>query len=360
MSPMSPMATELASALDLPTKSDYGEIDVLAINTLRALSIDASFKANSGHLGAPMGMAPLAHVLFNKMLLNPKTNKSWINRDRFVLSNGHACSLLYALLHLHGYDISLDDLKAFRQLGSKTCGHPEAHITPGVEVTTGPLGQGQASISLQTIIFGDGCAMEGVASEAASLAGHLQLGNLIAIYDDNHVCIDGDINSTFTEDVLARFEAYGWHAQHVEDGNADLDAISRAIDAAVAVSDKPSVIKVTTTIGFGSLLQGTGGVHGSPLKAADIKQFKEKCGISPEPFHIPDEVQRLYQKQAIEGAMAEARWQELFIAYGTQEPARSSTSCRTQRVPSASLPSADCESSGLRPSSAHGVTGAAV
>ena len=340
---MSPIATELASANDLPTKSEYGSVDVLAINTLRALSIDASFKANSGHPGAPMGLAPLAHVLFRKMQFNPSTNKDWINRDRFVLSNGHACSLLYALLHLYGYDISLDDLKAFRQLGSKTCGHPEAHITPGVEVTTGPLGQGFANsvglaiaqahmaatynrldLDLFTnrtfVIFGDGCAMEGVASEAASLAGHLRLGSLIAIYDDNHVCIDGNINSTFTEDVLRRFEAYGWHTQHVEDGNTDLDAISQAIDAAIAVKDKPSVIKVTTTIGFGSLLQGTGGVHGSPLKAEDIKQFKEKVGISPEPFHVPDDVRRFYRKQAAKGAIAEAKWQEMFAAYTSQEP----------------------------------------
>jgi transketolase len=170
------------------------------------------------------------------------------------------------------------------------------------------------------VIFGDGCAIEGVASEAASLAGHLQLGNLIAIHDDNHVCIDGDINSTFTEDVLKRFEAYGWHTQQVEDSNTDLNAISRAIGAAITVRHKPSVIKVTTTIGFGSLLQGTGGIHRSPLKADDIKQFKERVGISPEPFHVPDDVQRLYRKRAVKGAMAEARWQELFTAYGSQEP----------------------------------------
>ena len=340
---MSPMATELESAQDLPTKSEYGQIDVLAINTLRALSIDASFKANSGHPGAPMGLAPLAHVLFGKMRFNPGTNKSWVNRDRFVLSNGHACSLLYSLLHLYGCNISLDDLKAFRHLGSKTCGHPEAHITPGIEVTTGPLGQGFANavglaiaqshmaatynkpdFDLFTnhtfVVFGDGCAMEGVASEAASLAGHLRLGQLIAIYDDNHVSIDGNTNSTFTEDVLRRFEAYGWHTQHVEDGNTDLDAISRAIDAAMAVKDKPSVVKVTTTIGFGSLLQGTGGVHGSPLKADDIKQFKKKVGISPEPFHVPAEVRTLYHKHTARGAVAEARWREMFTAYATRNP----------------------------------------
>lgn len=340
---MAPIATELASEQDLPGDSRFGELDILAINTLRALSIDASFKANSGHPGAPMGLAPLAHVLFRKMQFNPITNKTWINRDRFVLSNGHACSLLYALLHLYGYDISVDDLKAFRQLGSKTCGHPEAHVTPGVEVTTGPLGQGFANalglaiaqahmaatynrpgLNIFTnhtfVIFGDGCAMEGVASEAASLAGHLKLGNLIAIYDDNHVCIDGDINSTFTEDVVKRFEAYGWHTQSVEHGNTDLDAISRAIDAAMSVKDKPSMIKVTTTIGFGSLLQGTGGVHGSPLKVDDIKQFKEKAGISPEPFHIPKSVRTMYSKHAARGTLAEAQWSKTFTRYQTREP----------------------------------------
>lgn len=334
---------ELTSAQDLPTKSSYGEVDVLAINTLRALSIDASFKANSGHPGAPMGMAPFAHVLFQKMHFNSRTNKNWINRDRFVLSNGHACSLLYALLHLYDYDLSLDDLKNFRQLGSKTCGHPEAHITPGVEVTTGPLGQGFANavglaiaqahmaalynrpelelFSNRTfVVFGDGCAMEGVASEAASLAGHLQLGNLVALYDDNHVCIDGDINSTFTEDVMKRFEAYGWHTQHVEDGNTDLDAISNAIDAAIAVKNKPSMIKITTTIGFGSLLQGTGGVHGSPLKAADIEQFKKKADISQEAFHVPESVRSLYHGYAAEGAKMEDQWQKLLESYQSQEP----------------------------------------
>ncbi|OBT69450.1 hypothetical protein VE03_01186 [Pseudogymnoascus sp. 23342-1-I1] len=290
--------------------SEYGPIDLVAIDTLRALSIDASFKANSGHPGAPMGLAPIAHVLFNQMNFNPATNKYWINRDRLVLSNGHACALLYSLLHLYGY-ISLDDLKAFRQLDSQTPGHPEAHITPGIEVTTGPLGQGLANavglaiaqthlaavynrpgFDLFTnktfVIFGDGCAMESVASEAASLAGHLQLGNLIAIYDDNHICIDGDINSTFTEDVTKRFEAYGWHTQHVQDGNTGLDAMNRAIQA-VAVTDKPSMIKVTTTIGYGSILANTGAVHGSPVKVDDIKQFKEKFNISPEPFFVPNE-----------------------------------------------------------------------
>ena len=340
---MSDEKCELRSAQDLPVRSDFDETDVLAINALRALSIDASFKAKSGHPGAPMGMAPLMHVLFKKMRFNAATNKTWIDRDRFVLSNGHACSLLCAILHLYNYDISLDDLKRFRQMHSKTCGHPEAHVTPGVEVTTGPLGQGFANavglaiaqahmaatynrpgfdlFSNRTfVVFGDGCAMEGAASEAASLAGHLQLGNLIALYDDNHVCIDGDTNSTFTEDVLKRFESYGWHTQHVQDGNKDLDAISRAIDAAVAVKDRPSVIKITTTIGFGSLLQGTGGVHGSPLKADDIKQFKEKAGIPSEPFHVTQAVRDQYEDHARRGAHLEAEWQHVFEDYHKQEP----------------------------------------
>jgi len=320
----------------------YSDVDVRAINTIRTLAVDATFKANSGHPGAPMGMAPVAHVLFNKfMTFNPK-NPDWLNRDRFVLSNGHGCMLQYALLHLFGYKITIDDLKAFRQVDSITPGHPEAHDTPGIEVTTGPLGQGFANavglaiaqahtagvfnkpgfdlINNHTyMFFGDGCAMEGIASEAASTAGHLQLGNLIAIYDDNHISIDGDTKCAFTEDVTKRFEAYGWHTVWVKDGDNDLEGIEKAIAECKAVTDKPSMIRLTTTIGFGSKLQGTGGVHGNPLKEDDCKQVKEKFGFDPtKTFAVPQEVYDMYGKHAAEGAAAEQEWNQLFEKYQSE------------------------------------------
>ncbi|OKL63945.1 Transketolase [Talaromyces atroroseus] len=318
----------------------YTEVDQLAINTIRVLAVDATSKANSGHPGAPMGLAPTAHVLFNKFMnFNPKSPR-WANRDRFVLSNGHGCMLQYALLHLFGYAVSLDDLKAFRQIGSITPGHPEAHETPGIEVTTGPLGQGFANAVGLAIaqahsagvfnkpgyelfnnytytIFGDGCAMEGVASEAASTAGHLKLGNLIALYDDNHISIDGDTKVAFTEDVLKRFEAYGWHTLEVKDGDHDLQGIEEAIRKAQQVKDKPTVIKITTTIGFGSKLQGTGGVHGNPLKADDAESVKKAFGFDPsQSFVVPQQVYDLYGKHAAEGAAKEQEWNNLLQKYG--------------------------------------------
>ncbi|WPH02431.1 putative transketolase [Acrodontium crateriforme] len=317
----------------------YDKLDQLAINTIRLLAVDATFKANSGHPGAPMGMAPVAHVLFNKfMKFNPK-NPKWLNRDRFVLSNGHGCMLQYALLHLFGYKVSMDDLKSFRQIDSILPGHPESHDTEGIEVTTGPLGQGFANaVGLAVaqahtaavynkpgynlcdnhtyFFFGDGCAMEGIASEAASAAGHLQLGNLIGIYDDNHISIDGDTACAFTEDVTKRFEAYGWHTVWVKNGDTDLEGIEAAIKECQAVKDKPSMIRLTTTIGFGSLLQGTHGVHGNALKADDIKQLKEKFGFNPEKtFEVPQEVYDVYHKHAAEGAAAEQEWNKLFEKY---------------------------------------------
>ncbi|EOD44743.1 Transketolase [Neofusicoccum parvum] len=320
----------------------YGEIDQLAINTIRTLAVDATAKANSGHPGAPMGMAPVSHVLFNKfMKFNPK-NPDWVNRDRFVLSNGHGCMLQYALLHLFGYAVSLDDLKNFRQIDSITPGHPESHDTPGIEVTTGPLGQGFSNAVGLAIaqahtaavfnkpgynlidnytytFFGDGCAMEGIASEAASTAGHLKLGNLIAVYDDNHISIDGDTKCAFTEDVTKRFEAYGWHVVWVKDGDNDLEGIEAAIKEAQSVKDKPSMIRLTTTIGFGSKLQGTGGVHGNPLKADDIQHVKKLFGFDPEQsFVVPKEVTDLYHKKAAEGAALEAEWNQLFEKYGSE------------------------------------------
>ncbi|ODQ82173.1 hypothetical protein BABINDRAFT_158822 [Babjeviella inositovora NRRL Y-12698] len=289
-----------------------------------------------------MGLAPAAHVLYSQMRFNPK-NPEWLNRDRFVLSNGHACALLYSLLHLFGYDFSLDDLRNFRQLNSKTPGHPEFEL-PGVEVTTGPLGQGicnaigmamaQAHIAARFnkpnfeisnnytyCIFGDGCMMEGVASEAMSLAGHLKLNKLIAFYDDNHISIDGNTNCAFTEDVTQRLEAYGWNVIWVKDGNNDIEGVAKAIEQAKKVTDKPTCIRLTTTIGYGSLNEGTHGVHGSPLKPADIKQLKEKWGFNPdESFVVPQEVHDLYQKTIDSGIAAEQEWNALFSKYAVQYP----------------------------------------
>ncbi|KAF6839377.1 transketolase [Colletotrichum plurivorum] len=290
----------------------YTEQDWKAINTIRLLAVDATFNSNSGHPGAPMGMAPVAHVLFNKfMKFNPK-NPKWLNRDRFVLSI--------------------------------TPGHPEAHDTPGVEVTTGPLGQGicnavglaiaqahtaaiynkegfNVSDNYTYCFLGDGCLMEGVSGEASSLAGHLQLGNLIAIWDDNHISIDGDTNVAFTEDVAKRYESFGWEVITVSDGDNDLDSIEAAIAKAQQSKDKPTLIKLRTTIGFGSLQQGTHGVHGSPLKADDIKQLKEKFGFNPEQsFAVPQEVYDAYGKHAAEGAAAEAEWNKLLDSYAQKYP----------------------------------------
>jgi transketolase len=321
----------------------YSEVDQLAINTIRLLAVDATFNSNSGHPGAPMGMAPIAHVLFNKMNFNPK-NPKWLNRDRFVLSNGHGCMLQYALLHLFGYDVTMDDLKAFRSVDSKTPGHPEAHDTPGIEVTTGPLGQGICNavglamaqahtgavfnkdgfnlVDNYTYCFlGDGCLMEGVSSEASSLAGHLQLGNLICVYDDNHISIDGDTNCAFTEDVVKRYESYDWQVITVENGDDDLEAMEAAIKQAQQEKNKPTLIKLRTTIGFGSLQQGTHGVHGSPLKADDIKQLKEKFGFNPDQsFVVPQEVYDLYGKHSSKGAALEEEWNKLLAKYAEKYP----------------------------------------
>ncbi|CAK7222791.1 Transketolase [Sporothrix curviconia] len=320
----------------------FTDVDQLAVNTIRVLAADATAHANSGHPGAPMGMAPVAQVLWNNIMrFNPK-NPKWINRDRFVLSNGHGCMLQYALLHLYGFGLTIDDLKAFRQVDSITPGHPEAHDTPGIEVTTGPLGQGICNavglaigqahmaatfnrdgfdlINNYTYCFlGDGCLMEGVSGEASSLAGHLQLGNLIAVYDDNHISIDGDTNCAFTEDVVKRYEAYGWQVIVVADGDHNLEGIQAAIKEAQAVKDKPTLIKLRTIIGFGSLQQGTHGVHGSPLKADDIKQLKQKFGFNPEEsFAVPQAVYDLTAKKIAEGAAAENEWNSLFAKYGEQ------------------------------------------
>ena len=299
-------------------------------------------KANSGHPGAPLGLAPAAHALFKQMKFNPR-NPNWINRDRFVLSNGHACALLYSMLHLYGYGLTLDDLKEFRQLNSKTPGHPEMHDTPGVEVTSGPLGQGISnavgmaiaqkqfaatynkedfviSDNYTYVFLGDGCLMEGVSSEASSLAGHLKLNNLIAFWDDNKISIDGSTNVAFTEDVIKRYHAYGWNTLEISHGDTDLDGVAKAIEQAKA-SDKPTLIRLTTTIGFGSLQAGTHGVHGAPLKADDIKQLKEKFGFNPEEtFKVPPEVYEDYAKHVKANQEIEAKWYQTFNEYKAKYP----------------------------------------
>ncbi len=302
--------------------------------------MDAVQKAKSGHPGMPMGAAPMAYVLWTRHLKHNPNNPRWFNRDRFVLSAGHGCMLLYSLLHLTGYDLSLDEIKSFRQWGSKTPGHPEYGHTPGVEATTGPLGQGFANGVGMAIaqrylaarynqpnfgiinysiygIVSDGDLMEGVASEAASLAGHLKLGNLIYLYDDNEISIDGSTDLAFTEDVIKRFEAYGWHVSSVEDGN-DLDAIDEAIRAASEdEAERPSLIRVRTHIAFGSPnKQDTAEAHGSPLGEEEVKLTKQCFGWDPEKhFYIPDEVQSHMLKTKEQGKKWESLWHTQFERY---------------------------------------------
>ncbi|BAZ53756.1 transketolase [Nostoc sp. NIES-4103] len=320
-------------------------LEELSINSIRFLAIDAVEKAKSGHPGLPMGAAPMAFVLWDRFLrFNPK-NPKWFNRDRFILSAGHGSMLQYALLYLYGYDsVSIEDIKQFRQWESKTPGHPENFMTPGVEVTTGPLGQGIANgvgIAIAEahlaakynkpdaqlvdhytyVILGDGCNMEGVSGEAASFAGHLGLGKLIALYDDNHISIDGSTDVAFTEDVSKRFEAYGWHVQHVEDGNTDLEAIAKAIEAAKAVTDKPSFIKVTTTIGYGSPNKAnTAGVHGAALGTDEVALTRQNLGWEYEPFVIPQDVLNHTGKAVERGAAYEADWNKTYADYKAKYP----------------------------------------
>ena len=336
----------MTTAIEEKLTSD--QLDQLGVNTIRFLAVDAVQKANSGHPGAPMGMAAMAYTLWTRHLrFNPK-NPKWANRDRFVLSNGHASMLLYSLLHLGGYDLPLEQLQQFRQWGSITPGHPEYGVTPGVEVTTGPLGQGFANavgmgiaeqylaatyntdeelIEHYTYVFtGDGCMEEGITSEAASLAGHLQLGKLIYFYDDNQISIDGNTRIAFTENVNKRFEAYGWHVQDIPDASTDIEAIDKAIREAQSVKNRPSLIVCHTTIGYGSPNgQGTGKVHGNPLGKVskdEVKLTKENLGWPVEPtFLVPDEVRQVFQAAAERGAKAEAAWNEKFDAYKQRNPA---------------------------------------
>jgi len=310
--------------------------DEQRINAIRFLSVDAVQKANSGHPGMPLGAAATAYTLWTKHLrFNPK-DPSWLNRDRFILSAGHGSMLLYSLLYLTGYDLSLDDLKQFRQLGSKTPGHPEAHHTPGVEVTTGPLGQGfgnsvgfamaeahmgatynrdQHIIDHYTYVMcSDGDMMEGVASEAASMAGHLQLGKLIALYDDNKVSLAAATDVCFTEDVTKRFDAYDWHTQYIDlDHGNDVETIDRAISEAKSVTGRPSMIVVRTHIGYGSPKQDSFKSHGEPLGPDDVKRTKENLGWPTEPdFYVPDDVLKFYRDVGARGGELQTEWQRTF------------------------------------------------
>lgn len=320
-------------------------LEELCINSIRFLAIDAVEKAKSGHPGLPMGAAPMAFVLWDRfMRYNPK-NPNWFNRDRFVLSAGHGCMLQYALLYLSGYDsVTIDDLQQFRQWESVTPGHPENFETNGVEVTTGPLGQGIANgVGLAMaeahlaarfnkpdativdhytyVILGDGCNMEGVSGEACSLAGHLGLGKLIALYDDNHISIDGSTDLAFTEDVGKRFEAYGWHVLHVESGNTNLEAINDAIAAAKAVTDKPSLIKVTTTIGYGSPNKANShAVHGAALGGDEVEATRKNLGWEYEPFVVPDDALKHFRKAVERGSAAEAAWNQTLADYKAKYP----------------------------------------
>jgi transketolase len=321
-------------------------IDQLCINTIRTLSIDAVERANSGHPGLPLGAAPMAYVLWQNHLRHNPENPGWPDRDRFVLSAGHGSMLLYALLHLTGYDLSIDDLKSFRQWGSRTPGHPEFSLTPGVEATTGPLGQGSANAVGMAIaeralahrfnqdghrivdhhtyaLVSDGDLMEGVSAEAASLAGHLRLAKLIYLYDSNDVTLDGPTSLTFTtEDVERRYEAYGFQVLRVRDGDHDLDAIDRAITEAKAETKKPSLIVVRTTIGFGSpRKQGTSSAHGSPLGAEEVALTKEALGWDPTAeFHVPEEARARFRKAIANGGRLESEWNDRVRALAASRP----------------------------------------
>ena len=320
------------------------QLDHLCINTLRMLAVDAVQKAKSGHPGMPMGAAAMAYVLWTRFLKHNPVNPKWPDRDRFVLSAGHGSMLLYALLHLTGYDLTLEDLQHFRQWESKTPGHPEYGVTTGVETTTGPLGQGFGNGVGMAIaerwlaeqfnrpshnivdhytyaIVSDGDLMEGVASEAASVAGHLKLGKLIYLYDDNHVSIDGNTSLAFTEDVGRRFEAYGWHVQRLADGN-DLIAIEAAIRAAQAETIRPSLIDCRTHIGYGSPnKQDTNKAHGEPLGDEEVKLTKQKLGwpLTP-PFLIPEEARQEFRKAVARGKAWEVEWEQRLVAYSAAFP----------------------------------------
>jgi len=320
------------------------ELDLACVNTIRFLSVDMVEKANSGHPGLPMGAAPMAYVLWTRFLRHNPKNPRWWDRDRFVLSAGHGSALLYSLLHLTGYDLPLDQIKRFRQWGSQTPGHPESHVTDGVEASTGPLGQGignalgmaigEAHLAARYnraghdvfhhftyVLASDGDMMEGVQSEASSLAGHLGLGRLIVLYDNNHVTLSATTPIAFTEDVATRYRAYGWHVLELDDGN-DLHAIERAIHTAIDVSDRPSLICVQTVLGYGAPdKQGTFQVHGSPLGAEEVRKAKQTLGWPLEPpFYVPDDALAHFRHAVDRGQRLEERWTQKFEAYARDLP----------------------------------------
>lgn len=322
----------------------FDNTDQLGVNTIRTLSIEAVQKANSGHPGLPMGAAPMAYALWTKHLkVNPRTSRNWVDRDRFILSAGHGSAMLYSLLHLAGYDVTIDDLKNFRQWESRTPGHPEVHHTDGVEATTGPLGQGIAMAvgmamaeahtaavynrdSFPVIdhytyaLCGDGDLMEGVSQEASSMAGHMKLGKLIVLYDSNDISLDGPTSKAFTENVGARYEAYGWQHILVKDGN-DLEEISKAIEEAKAELDKPTLIEVKTVIGYGAPKEGTSSVHGAPIGAEGITAAKAVYGWEYPDFTVPEEVVARFKETMIEeGEKAEEKWDNMFANYTKEHP----------------------------------------
>ncbi|MEG0373072.1 MAG: transketolase [Enterococcus sp.] len=322
----------------------FDKIDQLGVNTIRTLSIEAIQKANSGHPGLPMGAAPMAYALWTKHLnVNPATSLNWPNRDRFILSAGHGSAMLYSLLHLAGYQVTIEDLKNFRQWGSKTPGHPEYHHTDGVEATSGPLGQGiSTSVGLAMAeahlaatynrdsfdvmdhytyaLCGDGDLMEGVSGEASSMAGHMKLGKLIVLYDSNDISLDGPTSKAFTENVGARYEAYGWQHILVKDGN-DLEAISKAIDEAKAETEKPTLIEIKTVIGYGSPKEGTSAVHGAPIGADGITAAKTVYGWEYPDFTVPEEVAKRFKEEINDkGAKVESEWDAMFANYEKVHP----------------------------------------
>jgi transketolase len=326
------------------TKAQVKKDDIVsrAVNIIRALTVDATEQAGSGHPGMPMGAAPMGYVLYKRIMRHNPKNPQWPNRDRYIQSAGHGSMLQYSLLHLCGYDLSIDELKNYRQWGSKTPGHPEVHMTPGVETTTGPLGQGLATAvgfalaeahlasrynrpdypvfdHYTYVIASDGDIMEGVTAEAGSLAGHLGLGKLIVLYDDNLVTLDAEAEVSFSEDVLKRYDAYNWHTQRVSDGN-DIEAIDEAIKAAQAVTDKPSIIAVRTIIGYGAPNQNSSAVHGSPLGDEKAIKTRETLGIDWHPFSIPEDIQAHYDDVITQGEQHEAQWNEMFAQYKKAHP----------------------------------------
>jgi transketolase len=327
------------------TATDTRALDDLCVNTIRTLSMDAVQKANSGHPGAPMGLAPLAYVLYTRVMRHNPADPDWPNRDRFVLSAGHASMLLYSMLYLTGYPMTLDDLKNFRQVGAPTAGHPERKYSPGIEVTTGPLGQGLSNAVGMALgermlaarfnqaeheivnhftftIASDGDIQEGVAAEASSLAGHLKLGKLIAFYDDNKIQLASEVSKVMTEDVGKRYEAYGWHVIDVGDAGDDLDRLETATREAMQVDDRPSLVIVQTHIGHGSPnKQDTTSAHGSPLGEDEVRLAKENLGWDPDAqFHVPDEALERFRQSCTQGSKLQSAWNALFDRYREDHP----------------------------------------